>query len=504
MQCATIQMPTAVNQTVLDSAGKLDFGEFELQLFDSRYMNKRSQTSDSVKLGSWLKPSCIPITIILLLIVLVVLFPLLGHSRDGGFAAQDTGNDGKAVTCLDSCSFTLVESIPENLTFPSGSPSHVSTYEGWKTLLQLATKEIKIASFYWTLRGSDIYEDPSAWQGEDIFKEIVIAGKNRSIDIKIAQNMPKEKQPNLDTQDFVRQGIATVRSVDFDQLMGAGVLHTKFWIVDNKHIYVGSANMDWRSLTQVKELGALILNCGCLAKDLDKVFQVYWDLGVPNATVPAHWPAELSTNINVETPADVDFNGTSTQTYFSSSPPAFCPDGRTTDIDSILDVIASAERFIHIAVMDYMPVTLYEKHAKFWPRIDDALRAAAIERGIEVHLLISKWNHTHHAMYSYLRSLSVLRSYYVNIHVKLFEVPAFTPEQELIPFGRVNHNKYMVTDNKAYIGTSNWTPDYFINTGGVGLIMDQSGNNETLSQPITEQLNAVFERDWNSPYARWL
>lgn len=30
-----------------------------------------------------------------------------------------------------------------------------------------------------------------------------------------------------------------------------GVLHTKFWIVDKKHIYIGSANMDWRSLTQV-------------------------------------------------------------------------------------------------------------------------------------------------------------------------------------------------------------------------------------------------------------
>lgn len=30
-----------------------------------------------------------------------------------------------------------------------------------------------------------------------------------------------------------------------------GVLHSKFWVVDGRHIYVGSANMDWRSLTQV-------------------------------------------------------------------------------------------------------------------------------------------------------------------------------------------------------------------------------------------------------------
>lgn len=34
------------------------------------------------------------------------------------------------------------------------------------------------------------------------------------------------------------------------QLTG-GVLHSKFWVVDGRHIYVGSANMDWRALTQV-------------------------------------------------------------------------------------------------------------------------------------------------------------------------------------------------------------------------------------------------------------
>lgn len=34
-----------------------------------------------------------------------------------------------------------------------------------------------------------------------------------------------------------------------------GVLHSKFWVVDGRHVYLGSANMDWRSLTQVS-LGA--------------------------------------------------------------------------------------------------------------------------------------------------------------------------------------------------------------------------------------------------------
>jgi phospholipase D3/4 len=36
---------------------------------------------------------------------------------------------------------------------------------------------------------------------------------------------------------------------------------------------------------------------------------------------------------------------------------------------------------------------------------------------------------------------------------KLFIVPA-NPKQKEIPFARVNHNKYMVTDKVAYIGNS--------------------------------------------------
>lgn len=43
---------------------------------------------------------------------------------------------------------------------------------------------------------------------------------------------------------------AQVRQVPMRQLTG-GVLHSKFWVVDGRHIYVGSANMDWRALTQV-------------------------------------------------------------------------------------------------------------------------------------------------------------------------------------------------------------------------------------------------------------
>lgn len=51
-------------------------------------------------------------------------------------------------------------------------------------------------------------------------------------------------------------------------------MHTKLWLIDRTHVYVGSANMDWRSLTQVKELGLLAMNCSCIARDIGKIFDV--------------------------------------------------------------------------------------------------------------------------------------------------------------------------------------------------------------------------------------
>ncbi len=57
------------------------------------------------------------------------------------------------------------------------------------------------------------------------------------------------------------------------------ICFVQLWIVDGQHFYVGSANFDWRSLTQVKEVGLLVKNCACLAQDVAKIWDVYWILG---------------------------------------------------------------------------------------------------------------------------------------------------------------------------------------------------------------------------------
>lgn len=87
---------------------------------------------------------------------------------------------------------------------------------------------------------------------------------------------------------------------------------------------------------------------------------------------------------------------------------------------------------------------------------------------------------------------------------KRFIVPSNQTQQK-IPFARVNHNKYMVTDNTAYIGTSNWSGDYFTETAGIGFVLhDPIFDRNSTHETIRSQLQGVFERDWNSEYAHTL
>lgn len=203
--------------------------------------------------------------------------------------------------------------------YPPNSPVFKSTYDAWSWLIASANKTIDIGSFYWSLRKEDIYNHSSSWQGDTIFQSILKAGTQRGIKIRIAQSQPTRDLASADTEILAKRKAALVRSVNFPRLLGGGVLHTKVWVVDGQHLYIGSANMDWRSLTQVKELGVLVQNCSCLAKDVAKIFNVYWSMGKDEARIPPAWPMEYSTKFNYTTPLKVDFNDNefSSNAYFS-------------------------------------------------------------------------------------------------------------------------------------------------------------------------------------------
>ncbi|XP_051627866.1 5'-3' exonuclease PLD3-like [Manacus candei] len=249
----------------------------------------------------------------------------------------------------------------------------------------------------------------------------------------------------------------------------------------------------------VKEVSAAVYNCTCLAQDLAKIFEAYWALGVLGASIPSPWPENFSTSFNLKMPLVLTLSGTDTAVYFSSSPPPLCAEGRTADLDALLDVINGAAAFVDVAVMTYLPGTEFSRPERFWPPIDEQLRRAMVERGVAVRLLVGCWEHSNHQMFPFLHSLAALANGGTgfDVQVRLFLVPE-DPRQSRIPFTRVNHNKYMVTDKVAYVGTSNWSGDYFERTGGLGLVVAQPGGG---SGTFREKLRALFQRDWESQYS---
>lgn len=92
-----------------------------------------------------------------------------------------------------------------------------------------------------------------------MLRKLKSAALKRGIHIRVAQNQPSKSSPDKDTEELAAIGAAVVRNLDFTRLLGAGILHTKLWVVDNKHFFIGSANMDWRALTQVTSSSQTLL-----------------------------------------------------------------------------------------------------------------------------------------------------------------------------------------------------------------------------------------------------
>jgi phospholipase D3/4 len=415
----------------------------------------------------------------------------------------ESASDDPAAAAIPKCSFQLTESIPVGLKFEAGQPVFNSTFHELKRLVSTASHQLDIAAFYFTLIGTDVLPDPdsSSGEGEELLRTIIEAGR-RGVKIRIARNA--DKMSSSSDLEQLRAVGAEIRPVNFTRLLGAGILHTKFLVADGHSFYIGSANMDWRALTQVKEAGVTVRKCPDLARDLLKIFEVYWILGQEDSRIPDRWPAALSTNISSQTPLHVNLGGTESDVFIASAPRPLNPNGRTNDIDALISVIDGAKKFINIAVMDYFPTFLFTRKPAFWPVIDDALRRAAIERGVRVRILASKWSHTRKTMFAFLSSLNSFRhlSPRGRIEAKVFVVPTIGPDQERIPFARVNHNKYMVTDESAYIGTSNWSADYFVNTGGVSIVSRESFSSCYRNDSLRESLVHLFDRDWYSGYAQ--
>jgi phosphatidylserine/phosphatidylglycerophosphate/cardiolipin synthase-like enzyme len=121
-----------------------------------------------------------------------------------------------------------------------------------------------------------------------------------------------------------------------------------------------------------------------------------------------------------------------------------------------------------------------------WRRVDDALRRAAA-RGVKVRMNLSDWNKRKPLVES-IKALVRLPG----IAIKLNTIPRHS--SGFIPYARVDHCKYMVVDGKlGWLGTSNWSGDYFDSSRNVDLVFRDPR--------VVAQLARIFEQGWAGPYA---
>ncbi|XP_035494184.2 inactive phospholipase D5 isoform X2 [Scophthalmus maximus] len=346
------------------------------------------------------------------------------------------GDDEDGITeenCSRDCRIVLVENIPDDLSLPADGGPHLPLSVGFHALLDQAQHSVEVVSPVWDLSSRDSEAVPSAAkQGQLLFQRL-LGLKSREVKLKIASGLTDSAE--LKT---LAAHSAEVHFVNMTALTRGG-LHSSFVIVDRRHIYIGSADMDWRSLSK-------------------------------------------------------------------ASPEVFCAKDRTRDIDAIHQVIQSAKTFIFISVTDYLPLVNRRFRGtsvtRYWSAIDDVIREAVVLRRVRVRLLISFWKRTHPLTLNFVTSL---KSLCMHLHNCSLEVRFFSHREHRddIQHG-LNHNKYMVTDNAVYIGNHDWVGSDFAVNAGVGLVVQMEDDVEDGEVTFLEQVQAVFERDWRSRYAKSL
>ncbi|KAJ8360264.1 hypothetical protein SKAU_G00167890 [Synaphobranchus kaupii] len=461
------------------------------------------------------------------------------------FSAVDLwGEDDDGITeenCSTSCQIVLVENIPEDVSFSENSTVHLPLSVGLHSLLDRASRLVEIVSPDWALTSTDpeanvssakqtpadrtqfapdcaryknllcaqvvlacLQGNSSQWRQDSAYSILCAARLlfqrlrelgSRRINLKVAS----DRLNSAELRELSDHG-AEVHYLNMTALT-KGQFRSSFWVVDRKHMYIGSGGMDWRSLSKVKEFGVIISNCSCLVLDLHRIFSLYWQLQYKDF-VPSIWSKRLSALYSKEQILAVSFNNSrKAKAYMSSSPDVFCPKDRTRDIDAIFRMIQDARRFIYISVTHYLPL-INRMPQRYWSRIDGMLREALILRGIKVKLLISCWRQTHPLTFNFVWSLKSLCMGMANcsLEAKFFSLR----DQKNGTFHSMNHNKFMVTDTAVYMGSFDWLGNEFAYNAGVGLVISQAVAPEDQRASVVGQVKALFERDWFSRYAKSL
>ena len=346
-----------------------------------------------------------------------------------------------------------------------GDGSLPTALDVWLSMIRGAKHEILLEHFYLSQK-----------QGEAL--DVVVAALRhaaaRGVRVRLLLDAGMHRTYPQPADSLGRLQGVSVRIVDYHRLAG-GVQHSKFMIVDGREAWLGSQNMDWRSLSHIHELGARVRLLP-VALAFSDVFETDWaaadSLVKPNPLDrhPVKWPLVF------------DQDGVRGRLWASASPRALTPASLPWDLDVLVERVNAAQHEIVAQTLSYG----VGGRGSADSTLHRALIAAAA-RGVQVKLIVSDWELGGHGEPD-LRALAATP----NVEVRISQVADWS--RGYIPFARVEHCKYMVADSTwLWLGTSNWEPSYFLNSRNLAVTVEHP--------PLARRARGIFETSWTASSA---
>lgn len=391
----------------------------------------------------------------------------------------------QAVLVADVPDIQLVETIPVevNLTLSDGV---LDTKVVWLDMIRNANKSIDISQFYMLNKDNESLEA--------VVQELEKAAK-RGVKIRLLADSligADELAKPLIARLQQIQGL-TYRPIDYMQITD-GVMHAKYWVIDEQIVFVGSADFAWQALEHIYETG-LLINNAAVAKQFEQIFEMDWALAVNPHPVASSTTSSVGTAPSVVTTQKTQDAAVAKQNEkieVVASPPTLLPKDVQSNEGAVLGMIRAAKNTIRIIAHNYTPIEQFTGgviHPQYWPAIDDALREAALIHNVKVELMVSDANVKSPLNLACLKSLAAIPG----ITIKVVTIPPSSKGP--IQFGRFMDGRFMTIDGIAlWLGTSQWTESHFKNSRNVDVIVRDP--------VVTREADASFNELWKSQYAK--
>ncbi|KAK6158772.1 hypothetical protein DH2020_006086 [Rehmannia glutinosa] len=197
----------------------------------------------------------------------------------------------------EQCKAWLVQSIPTDMPHLPLVPGVLSTADVFRWLAGNSSRSLDIIAQYWQLIAHP--QDPrsgdygyskddmhrfGANDGYEVYRELENAA-DRNISIRFLQHsgVYPDYTEESSTLALGRPNVKNVTLLLKDW-WGSGIVHAKVWISDSRDVYIGSANNDWKSLTQVKEVGIYLAGCPRIAREVEIYYDNLWKLAHLNSS----------------------------------------------------------------------------------------------------------------------------------------------------------------------------------------------------------------------------